>query len=66
MRTRTVLASGLAAAAVAAAVGAGVWQPAFAAESPYYVDPDTQAAKWVAANPSDPRIWFSYACCAQW
>ncbi len=55
MRTRTVLASGLAAAAVAAAVGAGVWQPAFAAESPYYVDPDTQAAKWVAANPSDPR-----------
>lgn len=55
MRTRTVLASGLATAAVAAAVGAGVWQPAFAAESPYYVDPETQAARWVAANPSDPR-----------
>nr|ALR99813.1 cellulase [Thermoactinospora rubra] len=26
-----------------------------AAASPYYVDPDTQAARWVAANPGDRR-----------
>jgi len=24
-------------------------------DSPFYVDPDTQAARWVAANPTDPR-----------
>ena len=26
-----------------------------AASSGFYVDPDTQAARWVAANPNDPR-----------
>src|SRR5687768_13723 len=26
-----------------------------AAASPFYVDPDTNAAKWVAANPGDSR-----------
>ncbi|GAA4084206.1 glycoside hydrolase family 6 protein [Nonomuraea soli] len=28
---------------------------AHAAESPFYVDPQTQAARWVAANAGDPR-----------
>ncbi|MET0491790.1 MAG: endoglucanase, partial [Actinoplanes sp.] len=28
---------------------------AAAAESPYYVDPATNAAKWVASNPGDSR-----------
>jgi endoglucanase len=57
MRTRTAV-SVLAAAAVAAgSVGAGLWQSpnAYAAESSYYVDPQTNAARWVAANPGDSR-----------
>ncbi|BCJ56497.1 glucanase [Actinoplanes sp. NBRC 14428] len=45
----------LAAAAVLVA-GAVLWPgPASAAESPFYVDPQTGAARWVAANPGDPR-----------
>jgi len=57
MRTRTVLASAVAAVAAAGSLGVGVWQPtsAFAADSPYYVDPNTNAARWVAANPNDSR-----------
>lgn len=42
------LAAVLAAASLVVPVGA-------AADSPYYVDPATQAAKWVAANPGDAR-----------
>jgi endoglucanase len=30
--------------------------PAQAADSTYYVDPDTNAARWVAANPGDGRM----------
>jgi endoglucanase len=37
----------------AAAVTAGA--PAAHADSVFYVDPQTQAAQWVAANPNDPR-----------
>ncbi|MTE18030.1 endoglucanase [Streptomyces sp. TRM43335] len=46
------------AVALTAAVGAALVAPndtARAADSPYYVNPDTQAARWVAANPNDPR-----------
>lgn len=46
-----------AALAVTAAVGVGLLQPspAHAADSAFYVDPDTSAARWVAANPNDSR-----------
>jgi hypothetical protein len=54
MRTRTVLCAIAAAAVAAGAVGAGLWQPpnAYAAESPYYDDPQTNAARRAAANPA--------------
>ncbi|GAA3922474.1 glycoside hydrolase family 6 protein [Actinoplanes auranticolor] len=54
MRLRS-LASTTAAAAVVA--GTAVLWPgaASAAESPFYVDPQTSAARWVAANPGDSR-----------
>jgi len=57
MRTRTVVSAFAAAIAAAGAVGAGLWQSpnAYAAESSYYVDPQTNAARWVAANPADSR-----------
>jgi endoglucanase len=57
MRTRLVLSAAVAAVAAAGAIGFGLWQPsaAFAAESPYYVDPNTSAARWVAANPNDSK-----------
>src|SRR3954452_13559818 len=57
MRTRTIVSACAAAVVAAAAVGAGLWQSpnAYAAESPYYVDPQTSAARWIAANPADPR-----------
>jgi endoglucanase len=57
MRTRTVLSALVAAAVATGAVGAGLWQApdAYAAASPYYVDPQTNAARWVAANPGDSR-----------
>ncbi|MEE6262004.1 glycoside hydrolase family 6 protein [Plantactinospora sonchi] len=43
--------------AVTAAVGVGLLRPspAQAADSAFYVDPDTSAARWVAANPNDSR-----------
>ncbi|MGI5216195.1 glycoside hydrolase family 6 protein, partial [Plantactinospora sp. CA-290183] len=43
--------------AVTAAVGVGMLRPdpARAADSAFYVDPDTNAARWVAANPNDSR-----------
>jgi endoglucanase len=58
MRLRSL--SAMAAAAVVAAgaaLGAGLLsQPsAYAADSPFYVDPQTSAARWVAANPNDPK-----------
>ncbi|GGL04191.1 glycoside hydrolase family 6 protein [Mangrovihabitans endophyticus] len=54
MRLRPLVGSAVAAAAVATAA---VCLPtvADAAESSFYVDPDTSAARWVAANPGDPR-----------
>ncbi|RIV39598.1 glycoside hydrolase family 6 protein [Micromonospora radicis] len=60
MRTRSMFAVvGVAATAltVAATVGLGALQPApaAAADSTFYVDPETSAARWVAANPNDPR-----------
>ncbi|WP_439386680.1 glycoside hydrolase family 6 protein [Amycolatopsis lexingtonensis] len=50
----------MAASALAALVTTGVlttvtWGDAQAAESAYYVDPNTNAAHWVAANPGDSR-----------
>ncbi|MFI5839040.1 glycoside hydrolase family 6 protein [Catenuloplanes sp. NPDC051500] len=54
MRLRSALAA-TAAAAAAATLGLFVTTPANAAESPYYVDPETQAAEWAAANPNDSR-----------
>jgi len=46
-----------AAALATAALGIGLLSPtpAAAAESVFYVDPETNAAKWVAANPTDSR-----------
>ncbi|MBE1488807.1 glycoside hydrolase family 6 protein [Plantactinospora soyae] len=43
--------------AVTTAVGVGLLNPApaLAADSAFYVDPDTSAARWVAANPNDSR-----------
>lgn len=61
MRMRTAFtAAGVAGAmalAVATTIGVGLLQPspAEAADSAFYVDPETQAARWVAANPSDSR-----------
>ncbi|SDZ47549.1 endoglucanase [Micromonospora pattaloongensis] len=57
MRRHLMAGAATAALTVAAAVGIGLLRPppATAAESAFYVDPDTGAAKWVAANPNDPR-----------
>ncbi|AGL18901.1 glycoside hydrolase family 6 protein [Actinoplanes sp. N902-109] len=54
---RRSLSALVAAAVAAAAAGLGIWQaqPALAADSPYYVDPNSSAARWVAANPGDSR-----------
>jgi endoglucanase len=48
----------LALAVVFAAAGAGLVPAATAraADSTFYVDPQTQAAQWVAANPADARM----------
>jgi endoglucanase len=61
MRRRSVLTAAVAVAAmslaVATVVGVGLLRPhaAAAADSAFYVDPDTGAARWVAANPNDSR-----------
>jgi endoglucanase len=60
MRTRQrLVAAGAAAAIGMAGAASGVLlihpQLAAAADSVYYVDPDTNAARWVAANPNDSR-----------
>jgi endoglucanase len=53
---RRFLALGTAVLAATVALGVGLLQPgAEAADSVFYVDPDTQAARWVAANPNDSR-----------
>jgi endoglucanase len=57
---RLTAAGSLAALAVATAgtaVGVELFQAsaAQAAESAFYIDPATQAARWVAANPNDPK-----------
>ena len=55
MRSRTVAAGVLAAVAATGVVAATTWAGAQAAGSAYYVDPGTNAAQWVAANPGDSR-----------
>jgi endoglucanase len=58
MRTRTALAAAGAAGTIAAATTLGVGLlsgPALAQDSIFWVNPETQAAEWVAANPGDPR-----------
>jgi endoglucanase len=57
-RRRTLLAIVTGVAAAAAAATALVLAPvtAQAADSVFYVDPDTNAARWVAANPNDSRM----------
>lgn len=53
---RTMLATACACAAAAATALAVPGPSASAADdSPFYVDPTTKAAQWVAANPDDPR-----------
>lgn len=55
MRNKAV-ASGVVAATLLAGVTAlAAGGSAQAAPSPFYVDPATSAAKWVAANPGDPK-----------
>ncbi len=58
MRRRSALSAAVAiGAAVAAATisSALLPSPAAAQDSPFWVNPDTSAARWVAANPNDPR-----------
>jgi endoglucanase len=52
----TAVAAAVAGVTVAAAVAFTSVGPAQAADSPFYVDPQTQAARWVAANPGDSRM----------
>ncbi|WP_341720243.1 glycoside hydrolase family 6 protein [Micromonospora sp. FIMYZ51] len=60
MRTRStfaVVGAVATAITVAATVGVGALRPtpAAAADSVFYVDPQTSAARWVAANPNDSK-----------
>jgi endoglucanase len=55
MRSRTVAAGVLAALAASGVVITTTWASTQAAGSAYYVDPGTNAAEWVAANPGDSR-----------
>ena len=54
MRLR-ILATAAATAAVVAGTAVALPGSASAAESPFYVDPQASAARWVAANPGDSR-----------
>lgn len=54
MAVRPVVASACGALVLAGTVTIGP-PTAHAADSAFYVDPQTQAAQWVAANPNDPR-----------
>jgi endoglucanase len=58
MSRRTVLSALAGIAAATAAVAVAILPPttAQAAESVFYVNPNTSAAQWVAANPGDPRM----------
>lgn len=58
MRRRSALSVTLAigAAVAAATIGSALLpSPAVAQDSVFWVNPDTSAARWVAANPNDPR-----------
>ncbi|MDP9866975.1 MULTISPECIES: glycoside hydrolase family 6 protein [Streptosporangium] len=55
MSRRSVLAALCAALVVATGAAVSVASGASAADSPFYVDPETSAARWVAANPGDSR-----------
>ncbi len=55
MRSKTVAAGAVAALAVSSVVALTTWAGAEAAGSAFYVDPGTNAAKWVAANSGDSR-----------
>jgi endoglucanase len=54
LRRKTVTV-GAAMTAFAGVATLSAWGSAQAATSPFYVDPNTNAAKWVAANPGDSR-----------
>ncbi|WP_440099984.1 glycoside hydrolase family 6 protein [Streptosporangium sp. H16] len=55
MPRRSILATLCAALVIASGAAVAVASGASAADSPFYVDPETGAAKWVAANPGDFR-----------
>ncbi|MFC4056932.1 glycoside hydrolase family 6 protein [Planomonospora corallina] len=55
MCAAVAVASGAAVSLTAGAAGAAEVSRASAAESAFYVDPETGAARWVAANPGDSR-----------
>jgi endoglucanase len=55
MRNNVVAGGMVVAALVASAVTLAAGGTAQAAVSPFYVDPNTGSAKWVAANPNDSR-----------
>src|SRR3954452_13139267 len=55
MPRRSVLAAFCAALVVASGAAVAAASGAFAADSTFYIDPQTSAAKWVAANPGDSR-----------
>ncbi|GIH99287.1 glycoside hydrolase family 6 protein [Planobispora takensis] len=56
MRRKSILATVCTAlAALSCAAGVSLASGASAADSSFYVDPDTGAARWVAANPGDSR-----------
>jgi endoglucanase len=57
-RSGAAMAAAGAAGVLAAAATLAVWlpaAPAHAQQPTFWVNPDTQAAQWVAQNPSDPR-----------
>ena len=55
MPRRSILATLCAALVIVSGAAVAVASGASAADSPFYVDPETSAAKWVAANPGDSR-----------
>ncbi|MEU8383732.1 glycoside hydrolase family 6 protein [Streptosporangium sp. NPDC048865] len=55
MPRRSILATLCAALVIVSGAAVATATGASAADSPFYVDPETSAAKWVAANPGDSR-----------
>jgi endoglucanase len=55
LRRQASIAGGVVAVLVASAAALAAGGSAHAAVSPFYVDPNTSAARWVAANPNDSR-----------